>query len=134
MAVHTLAVTDGRGDSTHLPDWATQFVILATALCDRGWLARIGDLLRVPRQGGYVGLDIFGNLLAMFCWPRTDRRTRALKAFDAACSFCRTRLAAVVGRCNWQGQSAMSRFLAAVPAGKMLPAVRPRLAAGGQWA
>lgn len=120
MAQHDLAVRDGRDDATHLPDWATQFVILASELRRRGWLDRIEQLLRVARQGGYVGLDIFAVLLALFCWPRPDRRTRALKAFDSACSFCRSQLAAVLDRRKWPGQSAVSRFLAVVPAGSML--------------
>ncbi len=117
MALHTLTVTDGRGDTTHLPDWAAQFVILIRVLRDRGWLARIAELLRVKRQGGYVGLDIFLFLQALMVWPRPDRRTRAIKAFDSACSFCRSQLAAVGGRRKWPGQRAVSRFLSAVPAG-----------------
>lgn len=120
MAKHTLSVTDGSGDNTRLPDWSALYLILITMLRERGWLGVIARGLKVRRQGGYVGLDIFAFLLAMFCWARPDRRTRSIHAFSDACSFCRNRLAAVAGRRKWPTQSAVSRFLSAVPAGAML--------------
>ena len=120
MAKHTLSVTDGSGDNTHMPDWSAQYLIFMNVLRERGWLDGIADWLRVARQGGYVGLDIFAFLLAMFCWPRPDRRTRAIHAFSDACCFFRGGLAAAAGRRSWPMQSAVSRFLAVVPAGSML--------------
>lgn len=120
MAKYTFSVTDGSGDDTHLPDWSALYLFHITTLRDRGWLDLIARVLKVSRQGGYVGLDIFAFLLAMFCWARPDRRTRAIHAFSDACSFCRNRLAAVAGRRKWPTQSAVSRFLSAVPAGAML--------------
>lgn len=131
MASHQVSVTDGSGDFTQLPDWATQYVVLVQVLTARGWLAEAAALLQVARQGGYAGLDILVFLLAMFCWPRPDRRTRAIKAFSEACSFCRERLAGVADRKCWPTQGAVSRFLSAVPAGAMLHKLGARLLSQG---
>ncbi len=120
MSSHTFSVSDPADGRCRLPDWAATFVLYISSLRQRGDLEKVGRLLRVSRQGGYCGLDVFVFLLAMFCWPRPDRRTRAVKAFGAATSFCGRGLAALAGRRNWPGQSAVSRFLAVVPAGEML--------------
>ena len=120
MSSHMFSVSDPSDGRCRLPDWAAAFVLYITSLRQRGDLEKVGRLLRVSRQGGYCGLDVFVFLLGMFCWPRPDRRTRAVKAFGAATSFCGRGLAAVAGRRNWPGQSAVSRFLSVVPADEML--------------
>ena len=80
----------------------------------------IGDSLKVYRPGGYPGLDGFLYLLGMFCWSRSERKGLSLKAFDQACAFSKSGLAALAGRENFVGQSVMSRLLRAVPHGEML--------------
>jgi hypothetical protein len=120
MPSHTFTVTDGQADQGRLPDWSTAYLLQITTLRQHGGLDQIARWLRVVRQGGYVGIDVFVFLVALFSWTRPDRRARAIKAFDSASSFCRRGLAAIAGRRQWPGQSAVSRFLSAVPAGEML--------------
>lgn len=120
MSSLQVSVTEGSENTSRLPDWGSQFVVLVGVLRKRGWLTIISDALRVQREGGYVGLDAFLYLLGMFCWARPDRRKRSIKAFSEACSFSRGLLAAVGDRLHWPTQSAISRLLCAVPVGAML--------------
>ena len=102
-----LTVTARPQGSARLPDWAAEFALLVGYLDRTGLLAQLAERLRVPRQGGYSGLDIALFLLAFACWPKR----RSIDKFSLDCMGFRSRLAAIGGRSAWPTASSVSRLL-----------------------
>ena len=95
MSKQTISVTSPGPDDCRLPAWSGQYVLWIRWLKDREFLKIIADSLKVYRPGGYPGFDGFLYLLGMFCWSRSERKGRSLKAFDQACAFSKSGLAAL---------------------------------------
>lgn len=96
--------------SDTLPEWATEFVVLAADLEERGILSELDDRLRVSRRDGYCSLDVFLFLLAYF----SSSLRIGLRAFAKRCAPHASKLAAVGGRRVWPSSSSVSRFLSSV--------------------
>ena len=107
MTSQDLTVTARPQGSARLPDWAAEFALLVGYLDRTGLLAQLAERLRVPRQGGYSGLDIALFLLAFACWPKR----RSIDKFSLDCMGFRSRLAAIGGRSAWPTASSVSRLL-----------------------
>jgi hypothetical protein len=106
MPRRTVRVTP-KVQTDALPDWANEYVVLATELEGRGVLREIGERLRVARRDGYCGLDIFLFLLAYF----SSGLNMGLRPFSRRCAPHARQLAAVGGRVLWPSSASVSRFL-----------------------
>ncbi len=92
-----------------LPDWAAEPVALILSLKARDLLDSVADEVRVRREGGYAGFDVFVFLLFYFA----GRISKGIRLFweDDARSHA-TSLGAVAGRKRLASSSALSRALA----------------------
>ena len=64
--------TVSEKQSTHrLPDSFSEGAVLLTHLREKGVLERVSELLKVPRQGGYQGVDIFLFFMHTAFYPPT---------------------------------------------------------------
>ena len=59
MARPTVNVTHDVRSSSRIPDWCVHSVLLLRHLDVAGNLEQVRDLLRIQRQGGYAGYDLF---------------------------------------------------------------------------
>lgn len=104
-------VTGKRGaDSSQLPDWLSEYVVIVQQMLADGRLDEISTRLHVYRQGGYTSVDAALFLLAFF----SSGKNEGLKGFDEDVVPYRAQLAAVGGRRRFPTQPSMSRFLSAV--------------------
>lgn len=117
MARSGTTVTWTEARTNRLPDWAAEGLAIALELDRRGMLEEIGDRLRIRRQGGYAGIDVFLFLLYFFASnPRCGVRPfwgRALAHAQA--------LAAPAGRSQLASPASISRALDAVETEKLRP-------------
>ena len=97
--------------SDRLPDSFSEGAVLLTHLRDKGVLERVCELLKVPRQGGYQGIDIFLFFMHYFA----GHSDKGLMACSDALHSHRSRLAALGERLHIPTCSSVSRYLDAVP-------------------
>jgi len=111
MARGTVDVSFGEQDFTRLPDAMAVGAASLLHLRRDGVLDEVGELIRIRRQGGYCGLDVFVGLFAYFSsglrcglkkfWSRVARRHAVA-------------VGALAGRDQLMSPSSMSRALDAV--------------------
>lgn len=92
-----------------LPAWAGEGAVLLTVLDQQGTLAEIAARLRIRRQGGYCGLDVF----VLLFWYFTSRLGTGIKSFRGRLQRAGSRLAAVAGRRALPSAASLSRALSA---------------------
>ena len=109
MSQTTRSVTWSPKDAARLPDWASGGCALIERLRQSGALAKVGERLRITRQGGYAGLDMFLFLLYFFCSGESGIRP----FWRSACGFSE-QLAAFAGRTKLPSPAAMSRAFKSV--------------------
>lgn len=111
MARPALKVTYNNRDPRQLPQNLTEGAALLIDLMRRGKLDELGDRLRIRRQGGYCGLDLFIWLLLYFTLglPIALKTAWALHFRDH-----NTALAALAARRSMASASAVSRALGRV--------------------
>jgi hypothetical protein len=107
MARRSRTVTHNAAETCDVPDWLSSFVVVAEVLRERGLLQKLGEKLRLYRQGGYTGEDVVLFLLAMFC----SGLGRGIKPFHKRTKIHGAKLAAIGGRHKWPTQASLSRAL-----------------------
>jgi hypothetical protein len=110
-------VTWAPVDATRLPDWTAEGVALVADLERRELLELLGERLRIRREGGYAGIDVFLFLLYFF----TSRLGIGIKTFWGRTRGHNVALAALAGRRNLASSTAMARALDAVDPESMRP-------------
>jgi len=117
MARRSVHVTYGSADHSRIPDILTEGVAVVSDFRARGVLEWVGQRLRIRREGGYCGLDVFVLLwLHLSCGA-----TGAIKTFWKVLRPCMQGVAALAGRKSLPSPSAVSRALGTVE----LPLLRP---------
>jgi len=96
--------------SNELPEWLSEGVLVIDYLARRRTLEQVALRLRVRRQGGYAGIDVFVFLVVFLCC----RLPLCIKDFGEKIRRDTKRLAAVVGRKRLPTPSSVSRLLSAV--------------------
>ena len=66
MSRRSLKVTFAALDTSRIPDALTKAALLLIDLNDRGVIAHMADRIKVRRQGGYCGLDLWLFLIVYF--------------------------------------------------------------------
>ena len=66
MARGSVEVTYKSADASRVPDNLTEGAVLLVDLRRRGTLDEVGERVRIRRQGGYGGLDVWVLLLIFF--------------------------------------------------------------------
>ncbi len=118
MARGSIDVSFGEQDFTRLPNLLVPGASSLLDLRQRGVLEQVAELLRIRRQGGFCGLDVFVGLFLYF----SSGLCSGLKTFWARSARAHaTPLGALAGRDRLMSPSAMSRALNAVT----LAALRP---------
>jgi len=107
MPHSALRVTCKTLDATRIPDIFTEAATLLTTLQQRGTLAVLGELVRIRRQGGYCGFDIWLLLLIFF----TTGAAQGVKGLWEELRPFGKRLAALAGRKRLASPSSVSRAL-----------------------
>lgn len=107
MPHSALRVTCKAPDATRIPDIFTEAATLVTTLQQRGTLEVLGELVRINRQGGYCGFDIWLLLLIFF----TTGAAQGVKGLWEDLSPFGKRLAALAGRKRLASPSSVSRAL-----------------------
>ena len=105
-------ITCRRPEEAVLPSRLSEGVALVMKQEASGLLAKVGQWLKINRQGGYSALDIYLFLLLYF----TSDAGGSLKDFWEWVRGSRERLAALAGRSSLPSASAVSRALSAVEA------------------
>ena len=95
---------------SELPSLAREGAILGQVMQANGTLDRISRELRLPRNGGYCGIDLF---LFLVCYFGSDRRSGLKKFYSASLGWTQAMVAAC-GRASLASNSSASRMLAAV--------------------
>ena len=113
MAHGSVQVTYNPTDTARIPDALTEGTTLLMALRQRGVVNEVGERLRIRRQGGYSGLDVWLFLLVFF----TTGASRGVRKFWALLSRCVVQVAAVAGRHRLPSPAALSRALDSVEVG-----------------
>lgn len=103
-------VTHQVRSSTRLPDWASRGVLAFRQLDRTGVLDDLVDRIRIQREGGFSGFDVFVFLLYFFAAGATS----GLRPFGAQVGDWGPKLAAVVGRASLPTPASVSRALARV--------------------
>lgn len=110
MPRHSLRVTFRPTETDRLPDLLTEGVATLLQLRSSGILKTVGDTLRIRRQGGYCGLDVF-----IFLWLFLSAGAHsAIKSFWEKIRRCSKPVAALMGRKKLASASSISRALDAV--------------------
>lgn len=102
-------------DASRLPDWASEGVALIADLERRGFLGPLAERLRIRREGGYCGIDVFVFLLYFF----SSRLGVGIKTWWYRARVCKVALAALAGRTNLASSTSVARALDAVDAESM---------------
>jgi len=110
MTHYRRTVTSSEKNTERLPDWAAAGTALLLDLIRREQLAEVSERLKIRREGGYAGIDVFVFLVYYFA---SGLRT-GLKPFWYRARDFSTQLAAVAGRRQLPSSTAMSRALKAV--------------------
>lgn len=110
MARGTLNVTFKPTDEARIPDSVTEGAALLMDLRGRGTIDAVGQRLRIRRQGGYSGLDVWIVLLLFFA----AGATRGIRKFWDVLRPVAKRVAAVAGRRALPSSASLSRALDAV--------------------
>jgi len=110
MARGSLEVTYEQPDTKRLPDLLTPGAALLFDLQRRGTLAKLGERLRIRRQGGYSGLDVWLVLLLFF----STGAGRGIRKFWEVVRPHVSQLAALCGRRLLATPASVSRALDAV--------------------
>lgn len=118
MARPRINVTFQPTDTARIPDDLTEGAALLLDLQDRGALDELGQRLRIRRQGGYCGLDVFLMLLLFFA----ASARRGLRGFWDLLRPHVLKLAALAGRRSLPSPASMSRALEAVEPELIRPA------------
>jgi len=111
MAQGSVEVSYTSADLDRIPDTLTEGAALLMYLRRRGLVDTVGKLVRIRRQGGFCGLDVWVLLLLFF----TAGLGRGVKSFweDVARPHA-ARLAALAGRRRLPSPASLTRALGAV--------------------
>lgn len=101
-----LSVTWSEMDASRLPDWASPTCALVASLRRRDMFDVLGERLRIVRQGGYAGIDIFLMLLYFFGSGQSGIRSFWMRALPHA-----LQLGALAGRRGLPSPASVSRAL-----------------------
>lgn len=93
-----------------LPSYLSRYVMLMGWLREWGLLSKISDHLRLPRNKGFQGIDLFMTVLAFFCGARWD----GLHRFADETLRWGAQLAGIGGRARWPTQASLSRLMSSV--------------------
>jgi hypothetical protein len=117
MARANKSVTWTKQDPSRLPDWTAEGVVLTADLERRNLLDELAERVRIRREGGYAGFDVFLFLLYMFA----SRVGVGLKTFWGRAQPFHTALAALAGRSKLPSPASVSLALDRVNAETMRP-------------
>src|SRR5262245_45891828 len=110
MSRSTRTVTCGKKPKTdRLPEWASEGAVVVQRLYAAGAIEQIIDRLRIQREGGYIGVDLFLFVL-FYLASRVDG---GIKGFGEKSRPCRKQLGALGGRRTLPTPASVSRILAA---------------------
>lgn len=148
MARGSLHVTYKPADEARIPDKLTEGAALLLDLQRSGVVEGVGERVRIRRQGGYCGLDVWSLLFLFF----SAGAVRGVRKFWELLRPVAARVAALAGRRRLPSSASLSRALDAVefeqlrPTSSWLltggstcdevlrhPAVRARDARGEDW-
>ena len=107
MVRSSIKVTYKQKDEARIPDSLSEGATLLMDLQQRGIVKGVGERLRVRRQGGYSGLDVWLLLLVFF----TTGASQGLRAFWDTLRPCVQQLAALAGRLCLPAPASLSRAL-----------------------
>ena len=110
MACSSSEVTFTSVDKSRIPDKLTEGVFHLMYLRKRGMVEKLGERVRIRRQGGFCGLDVFLLLLMFY----SAGATRGVRKFWEVFGPHVKRVAAVADRKSLPSPSALSRALSAV--------------------
>jgi hypothetical protein len=110
MAHKSIEVTYKGTDKARIPDALIEGTTLLMDLCERGIIDAVGKRLRIRRQGGYSGLDVWLLLLVFF----TTGASRGVRMFWYKFHRFLSRVAALAGRRSLPSPASVSRALDAV--------------------
>ena len=110
MARGSIEVTYKRTDGERIPDVLTEGASLLMDLRSRGRLADVGQRVRIRRQGGYSGLDVWVLLLVFW----TTGASYGVRKFWDKLRCHVLQLGAVAGRRSLPAPASLSRALDAV--------------------
>lgn len=108
MARSEIEVTYKSADATRIPDELTEGAALFMDLARRGVIEEGGERVRIRRQGGYSGLDVWLFLLLFFT---TGARRGVRTLWDKVLWPFSKQLAALAGRRGLVSPAALSRAL-----------------------
>jgi hypothetical protein len=111
------SVIDSEQTSNELPQWLSEGVLAIDYLARRQRLEDVSKRLRVRRQGGYAGIDVFLFLMVLLCC----RLRLSVKEFGEKIRRHTKCLGAVVGRRRLPTPSSVSRLLSAVTHEQLRP-------------
>lgn len=110
MARKSVEVTFSAEDGSRIPDILTEGAALLLDLQRRGVLSAVGERVRIRRQGGFTGLDVWLALFLFF----TTGATMGFKTFWKVARPHKQRLGALADRDGLASPPALSRALEAV--------------------
>ena len=110
MAQSSVEFTFKPEDSARIPDILCEGAALLLLLGRRGIIQAVGERLRIRRQGGYSGLDVWLLLWLYFA----SGAGMGVRAFWRVLRPCQALLAALVGRRRLISPASLSRALGAV--------------------
>ncbi len=110
MAGHSIEVTYEAPDPTRIPDALSEGAAFFVDLEHRGVLGAVGEQVRIRRQGGYCGLDVWLLLLLFF----TAGSRQGVRLFWDLVRPHAERLGALAGRRRLPSPASLSRALDAV--------------------
>jgi len=117
MPHHTTRVIRKSTDDTRIPDMFSEAAAMLEAVRRRGVLATVGKALRIRRQGGYCGLDVWLLLLILF----TTGATLGVRPLWRKLRPCARQLAALAGRSGLASPASVSRALESVETALVRP-------------
>ena len=126
MARSAAEVTWKKADGDRIPDVLGSGVALVIDLDRRGLLARIGERMRIRREGGYCAFDVLLFLLLYFATGPAV----GIRRFWGQVRACGRKLAATAQRKRLASPASVSRALAAVEPGLLRPAAEWLLSEG----
>lgn len=110
MAGSTTSVTHTTRSTSRLPDWAVPGALALDDLRERGMCGLLLERVRIQREGGFPGFDVFLFLLFLFAGGGVP----GIRSFWRRAGDWSEQLAALAGREGLPSSSAMSRALARV--------------------
>lgn len=110
MARGKVTVTYKESDASRVPDALTEGATWLLGLSARGAVKEVGERLRIRRQGGYSGLDVFLGLLLFLSAGATD----GMRPFWEKHRDAIRRVGALAGRRSLPSPASLSRALGGV--------------------